>query len=210
MKLMDLLQWRYATKKYNGKKIPAEQLDYILEAARWAPSSSGMQPYKIIAVGNQEMKEKMKSFGYDQQQYVDASHILVFASWDQYTAERIGQVFDRTVAERQLEPGAMNDYRDMLMGLYGPLGQEWQAHHAAKQAYIAFGFAILAAAEQGIDATPMEGFLPPQMDHLLGLEHTGWKSTLVLALGYRDQENDWLLKMKKVRTPVEEFVTKID
>ncbi len=193
-----------------GKKIPAEQLDYILEAARWAPSSSGIQPYKIIAVGNQEMKEKMKTFGYDQQQYIDASHVLIFVSWDHYTAERIGKVFDRTVAERQLEPGAMNDYKDMLMGLYGPLGKEWQANHAAKQAYISFGFAILAAAEQGIDATPMEGFLPPQMDQLLGLENTGWKSTLVLTLGYRDQENDWLAKMKKVRTPLEEFVTKID
>lgn len=210
MKLMELLEWRYATKKYNGKKIPAEKLDYILEAARLAPSSSGIQPYKIFAVGNQEMKEKMKTFGYDQQQYIDASHILIFASWDHYTPERIGKVFDRTVAERGLQPGAMNDYRDMLMGMYGPLGQDWQANHAAKQAYISFGFAIIAAAEQGIDATPMEGFIPAQMDELLGLEGSGWKSTLVLTLGYRDTDNDWLVNLKKVRTPLEEFVVKIE
>ena len=117
---------------------------------------------------------------------------------------------DRTVAERGLPTGAMDDYKKMLWDLYEPLGKEWHAIHAAKQAYISFSMAIVAAAEQQVDATPMEGFIPEELDKILGLNELGLKSAVILPLGYRDEDNDWLVKMKKVRKPKEDFVTEIN
>jgi nitroreductase / dihydropteridine reductase len=209
MSLLEDLKWRYATKKMNGKVVPQDKLNYILEAARLAPSSSGLQPYKIFVVSNQELKEKIRPVAWNQSQIVDASHLLIFAAWDAYSLERIGAVFNRTMDERGLPHSTMDEYKKTIWSLYEPLGTEWHAQHTAKQSYISFAMAIAAAAEQKIDATPIEGFLPPEVDKLLGLEKLGLKSTLILALGYRETENDWLVNMKKVRTPEAEFITEI-
>jgi len=209
MALIDALKWRYATKKMNGQAVPQEKVDYILEAAKLAPSSSGLQPYKIFVITNQELKEKLRAVSFDQSQVTDASHVLVWAAWDGYSLEKISAVFDKTIAERGIPANAMDEYKQRLWGMYEPLGQEWHANHAAKQAYISFGIAIAAAAEQQVDATPMEGFIPSEVDKLLGLNELGLKSVLVLPLGYRDDANDWLVNLKKVRTAQEEFITVI-
>ncbi|MHC0448443.1 nitroreductase family protein [Flavobacterium sp. 3-218] len=209
MALIDALKWRYATKKMNGQAVPQEKVDYILEAAKLAPSSSGLQPYKVFVITNKELKEKLRAVSFDQSQVTDASHVLVWAAWDGYSLEKISAVFDRTIAERGIPVDAMDEYKQRLWGMYEPLGQEWHANHAAKQAYISFGVAIAAAAEQQVDATPMEGFIPAEVDKLLGLEELGLKSVLVLPLGYRDDSGDWLVNLKKVRTPHDEFITEI-
>ncbi|WP_166922025.1 NAD(P)H-dependent oxidoreductase [Flavobacterium poyangense] len=209
MDLIKALEWRYATKKMNGQVVPQEKIDYILEAAKLAPSSSGIQPYQIFVITNKEVKEKLRAVAFDQSQITDASHVLVFAAWDGYSLEKISAVFDRTLAERGLPADTMDDYKNTLWGMYEPLGQEWHANHAARQAYISFGIAIAAAAEQKVDATPMEGFLPAEVDKLLGLNELGLKSAIILTLGYRDEANDWLVNMKKVRTPQNEFITEI-
>ena len=209
MNLIDILNWRYATKKMNGNKVPQEKLDYILEAARLAPSSSGLQPYKIFVITNPDLLEKIKTIGWNQSQITDCSHLLVFAAWDGYSLERITAVFDKTLAERGLPANTMDDYKKTLWGLYEPLSTESHANHAAHQAYISMGIAMVAAAEQKVDATPMEGFIPAELDKLLGLQEQGLKSVLLLPLGYRDEANDWLVNMKKVRTPKETFITEI-
>ncbi|KAF2326446.1 nitroreductase family protein [Flavobacterium ginsenosidimutans] len=209
MALIDALKWRYATKKMNGQAVPQEKVDYILEAAKLAPSSSGLQPYKIFVITNKELKDKIRTVSFDQSQVTDASHVLVWAAWDGYSLEKISAVFDRTIAERGIPANAMDEYKQRLWGMYEPLGQEWHANHAAKQAYISFGVAIAAAAEQQVDATPMEGFIPAEVDKLLGLSELGLKSVLVLPIGYRDDANDWLVNLKKVRTPQDEFITEI-
>lgn len=209
MELLEALEWRYATKKMNGNVVPQEKVDYIIEAARLAPSSSGLQPYEIFVISDKALLEKIQTIAWNQSQITDASHLLVFAAWDGYSLEKIEKVFARTVAERGLPADKMDDYKKMLWGKYEPLGQAWHATHAAKQAYIAFGLAIAAAAEQKVDTTPMEGFVPEELDKLLGLEALGLKSVVILPLGYRDEANDWLLNLKKVRTPKEAFVTEI-
>ncbi|SFZ89952.1 Nitroreductase [Flaviramulus basaltis] len=209
MSLIEDLNWRYATKKMNGNIVPQEKLEYILEAARLAPSSSGLQPYQIFVISNKDLQEKIKPIAFDQSQIIDASHIMIFAAWDGYTLEKIEKVFNKTMEERGLPNDTMDAYKNQLWSMYEPLGQEWQANHAAKQTYISLGMAMAAAAEQKVDATPMEGFIPPQLDQLLGLDKLGLKSSLILALGYREEANDWLVKMKKVRTPKEEFITEI-
>ncbi|MDT0690313.1 NAD(P)H-dependent oxidoreductase [Salegentibacter sp. F188] len=209
MSLLEDLHWRYATKKMNGKKVPQDKLDYILEAARMAPSSSGLQPYKIIVISDKALLEKIKGIAWNQSQITDCSHLLVFAAWNGYNDERVSKVFNYTMDERKLPHNTMDNYKNNILSLYEPLGQEWQAHHSAKQSYISFGLAIAAAAEQKVDATPIEGFIPEKLDELLKLTGSGYKSTLLLPLGYREDENDWLVSMKKVRTPKEDFITEM-
>jgi nitroreductase / dihydropteridine reductase len=209
MALLDDLKWRYATKKMNGQTVPKEKLNYILEAARLAPSAFGLQPYQVFVITGKDLLDQIRIFSNNQSQLTDCSHLLVFAAWDSYSYERIGDVFLRAVKERGLADNAMEAYQKGLWNLFEPLGRKWQSEHSAKQAYIALGLAVAAAAEQKVDASPMEGFDKTKMDEGLRLEKSGLKSVVMLALGYRHEEQDWSLKLKKVRTPKEEFITEL-
>ncbi|WON93118.1 MULTISPECIES: NAD(P)H-dependent oxidoreductase [Sphingobacterium] len=210
MALLDTLEWRYATKKYDPtKKVAQEDLDKILEAARMAPSSSGLQQFRVIVITNQELKEKIVPVAWGQQIVADSSHLLVFAGWDSYTDERIDSTFDKMNALRGLPLDTTDEYKNRLKAQLSSLSVEQQAAHAAKQAYIAFGLAIAQAAELGVDATPMEGFSNAELDELLGLDKLGLKSAVMLPLGYRMEEQDWLLKLKKFRLPKEEFLIEL-
>ncbi len=210
MSLIENLNWRYATKKMNGEQVSQEKVNYILEAARLAPTSSGLQPYKIIEISNAELKEKIQPIAFNQSQIVDSSHLLIFAAYDQYTKDRVDEVFTQQEVERGLPTGYADDYKNQLFGMLSTREQQQQFEHAARQAYIGFGLAIAAAAEQKVDATPMEGFNNQQLDELLGLEAYGLKSVTILALGYRDTENDWLVNMKKVRKDKKDFVINLN
>jgi nitroreductase/dihydropteridine reductase len=210
MTLLDSLKWRYATKKMNGQKVPQEKLDYILEAARYAPSSSGLQPYKIFVISDKKKLEQIREIAFNQSQITDCSHLFVWAAWDSYSADRVGEVLLRTSRERGLPDKSAEDYKNSLLSIYEPLGKEWQADRCARQAYISFGMAIAAAAEQKVDATPMEGFDNAKLDEFLGLNALGLKSVVILPIGYRDEANDWLVNLKKWRTPKEEFVMFLD
>ena len=209
MALLDDLKWRYATKKMNGQTVPEDKVNYVLEAARLSPSAFGLQPYQVFVITDKTLLAQIKIFSNNQSQVTDCSHLLVFAAWDGYSYERMGDVFLRTAKERGLADNAMEAYQKGLWNLYEPLGRKWQSEHAAKQAYIALGLAVAAAAEQKVDASPMEGVDKTKMDETLGLEKMGLKSVVMLALGYRDEATDWLMKLKKVRTPKEEFIIEL-
>ncbi|MFZ4861451.1 nitroreductase family protein [Sphingobacterium sp. Mn56C] len=206
MSLLQDLSWRYATKKMTGEKVAQEKVDYIIEAARLAPTSSGLQPFKVIQVTDPELKAKIQPIAYNQSQIVDASHLLIFAAYDSYTKERVDQIFAQQENERGLPAGASDDYKNMLWSGLAQQSAEQHFAHAARQAYIGFGLAIAAAAEQRVDATPMEGFVNDQLDALLGLEKHGLRSVTILAIGHRDETNDWLLNLKKVRVKTEDFL----
>lgn len=209
MELLNKLKWRYAAKAMNGNKVPQEKIDKIVEAARLAPTSSGLQPFEIFVVSNQEIKEKLKEAASNQPQVADASHVLVFAAWDTYTADRINYMFDLTNEVRGGTNEGWENYRQFLLNTYVNKSAEENFVHTAKQAYIAFGAAIIAAAFEGVDATPMEGFNPEKVDEILGLQEKGLKSVVILPIGYRDSEKDWLANLEKVRKPIEKFVTEI-
>lgn len=207
MTLLDNLKWRYATKKYNPtKKVAQEDVDKIIEAARMAPTSSGMQQFRVIVITNQELKEKIVSVAMDQQIVADCSHLLVFAAWDKYSNERIDEIFNYTTNERGLPSGQFKDYTDRLKKNYLNQSEKENFAHTARQAYIGLGMALAQAAELKIDSTPMEGFTNEALDELLNLKSIGLKSVLLMPLGYRDEANDWLVNMKKVRNPKEKFV----
>ncbi|MFV0592907.1 MAG: NAD(P)H-dependent oxidoreductase [Draconibacterium sp.] len=205
--LLENLKWRYATKKYDpSKKVTQEDLDRIVEAARLAPTSSGLQQFRVIVVSNQELKDKMVPIAWGQQIVAECSHILVFAAWDRYTEERIDQIYDYTTDQRGLPRGRFNSYTTKLKELYLPQSAEENFIHTARQAYIGFSLAMTQAAELKIDSTPMEGFSSDELDELLGLKEKGLKSVTMLPIGYRATEGDWLEGMKKVRNPKDEFV----
>ncbi|MGO1244670.1 MAG: NAD(P)H-dependent oxidoreductase [Sphingobacterium sp.] len=210
MSLLQDLNWRYATKKMNGESVPQEKVDYILEAARLAPTSSGLQPFKVIEITSPELKAKIQPIAFGQSQIVDASHLLVFAAYDEYTKERVDSVFIQQELERALPKGFADDYKNNLFSSFQQKTKDEHFEHSARQAYIGFGLSIAAAAEQKVDATPMEGFNNAQLDELLGLPAQGLKSVTILALGYRDTENDWLVSMKKVRIAKQDFVIQLN
>ena len=211
MELLKNLHWRYATKRYNPEvKVSNEKVMKIIEAARMAPTSSGLQPFEMILVQNQEIKEKMQPIAMNQAQIKECSHVLVFAVWDNYTEERIDSVFANMEAIRALEKGVMDEYKQGLKDHFASLSLERQIQHAARQAYIALGMALVAAAELKVDTTPMEGFKNDELDILLGLDKRGLKSVVILAIGERDHENDWLAPQKKVRFELTAMVTVIE
>ncbi|MBA6315660.1 NAD(P)H-dependent oxidoreductase [Cellulophaga baltica] len=210
MELLDKLKWRYAAKAMNGMKVPQEKLDRIIEAARLAPTSSGLQPFEIYVIKNQEVKEKIRPVAWNQSVITDCSDLLVFAAWDTYTAERINYMFDLTNKIRGFENEGWENYRQMLLSSYPQKDAEENFNHAAKQAYIAFSQAITAAAFEGVDATPIEGFDPAAVDEILGLREKGLRSAVLLPIGYRDESNDWLVNLVKVRKSTEDLVTVIE
>ena len=208
--LQQKLEWRYATKKMNpAKAVPQEKVDRILEAVRLAPSSSGLQPYEVIVVTSAAVREQIKPIAWGQAQITEGSHLLVFAAWDNYTADRINQMFDFTNAKRGGSTEAGDAYRKNLLASYTVRDPQVNFEHAARQAYIGLGVALVAAAFEEVDSTPMEGFDPKALDTILNLSARGLRSVAIMPLGYREADKDWLVNLPKVRRPSAEFVSEV-
>lgn len=208
--LIEKLNWRYATKKMDpSKPVTEDKVDRILEAARLAPTSSGLQPFEIIVVTNPDVRAKIQEIAWNQAQITDGSHLLVFAAWDNYTAERINGMFDLVNEERGIKNEGWENYRQMLLNMYPPRDAQVNFEHAARQAYIGFGMALAQAAFEGVDSTPMEGFDPDKLDEILGLREKGLRSVTILPLGYRKEDGDWLVNLKKVRRPNDQFISSV-
>ena len=211
MSLVDKLQWRYATKKMDSSKVvPEAKLENILDAIRLSASSSGLQPYEILVVTNKAIREKIRAAAHDQSQIIDCSYLLVFAAWDNYTAQRINDAFDMTEEMRNFKSEAGTAYRQNLLKNYTARDAEVNFNHAAKQAYIALGTALIAAAYEEVDCTPMEGFDPAAVDEILNLKAKGLRSVALLPIGYRKADEDWLVNLKKVRRPKDQLISKIE
>lgn len=210
MTLLNHLKWRYATKKYDpSRKVSQEDLEKIVEAIRLTPTSSGLQQFRLLVITNQELKDQIVPIAFGQQIVAECSHLLVFAAWDRYTEERIVGMYDYITTEREQPADRYRAYTERLITKYLPQTAQENFEHTARQAYIGLGLAMAQAAELKIDSTPMEGFDNAKLDELLDLSSEGLKSVLMLPIGYRDEEGDWLLSQKKVRKPKEEFVKEI-
>ena len=205
MELLKSLEWRYATKKMNGEKIPQDKLERILEATRLAPSSYGLTPYNVIVVEDQKLKEELQGACYGQTQLVDSSAVLVFATWDEVTEHSVGNYINEIAKQREIPVESLNGLQDMMNGSLTNMTHEQKISWAQRQAYIGLGFALTAAAVEEVDSTPMEGFVAESVDTVLGLQELGLKSVVVIPLGYRDTENDSLSTLKKVRWDNDKF-----
>ena len=210
MSIIPALQWRYATKKMNGEKVSQDKVNNILEAARLAPTSIGLQPFEMIVITNQALKEKLKAVAFNQSQLTDCSHLIVFAAWSSYDINRINYYFDYYESERDLPKGFSDNYKNNVIKQLTSMTLDQQFEHASRQVYIALGMALTEAGALEVDSIPMEGFLNHEVDKLLNLEEKGLKSVVILPIGYRDAENDWQAELKKVRRISNEIITCID
>ena len=207
MSLIENLKWRHAVKAYDStRKVDEQNINEIIEAARLAPTSSGLQPFKLIVVRDQSIKEKLAEGALNPECMRDCSHVLIFAAWDQYTEQRIDTVYNFTTDQRELPRGRFDSYTNKLKQIYLNQTQEINFAHTARQTYIALGLALAQAAELRVDSTPAEGFSNEVVDQVLDLQKHGLKSVSLMYIGYADTKNDWIASMKKVRIPKEDFV----
>lgn len=203
------LEWRYACKKMNGTPVPEEKVNAILRATQLAPTSMGLQPFTVLVITDHELRKKIQPIAYNQAQVVDGSHLLVFCAWSNITPAQIEEYISLIASTRNLPVDGLADFKKILLDMATNKTPEQNYEWAARQAYIAFGTAIAAAAIEKVDTTPMEGFNPTALDELLKLPQQGLRSVLLLPLGYRDDANDWLAKMAKVRRPDEKLFVRL-
>tara|TARA_Y100000815_G_scaffold275693_1_gene316162 strand:+ start:1808 stop:2431 length:624 start_codon:yes stop_codon:yes gene_type:complete len=205
MDLIEDLKWRYAVKKYSDKTVDQAKIDRILEATNLSASSAGMQPYRLFLVQDQEMKNKLGEGSFNGQ-IAEAPYLLVFAAYTSMGQQFVDNYIAHVAAEREIPVSALADFKASLEGYILNRSDSENFSWATKQAYIALGTALIAAAEQRVDATPMEGFDSEKFDELLGLRKKGLKSVVILSFGYR-HESDAFAGLKKVRAHQEEMVT---
>ena len=200
--------WRYATKKFDAtKKITTEDLNTLKEAIRLSSSSYGLQPYKVIIVENPELRAKIQPSAWGQSQIVEASHLIIFANETNVNDTTIDSYLKNISETRNTPIEALTGYGDFMKSKISTLPEDVKNIWTAKQTYLALGNLLNAAAELKIDATPMEGFVPAEVNEILGLEKLGLNATLIATLGYRHDE-DATQQKKKVRKSNEElFIT---
>jgi len=205
MSIINSLSWRYAVKRMNGNKVSQDKLDTLLDAITLSASGFGLQPYQILMVDDAELKAKIQPIAYGQPQIVESSHLLIFAAWNEVTEAQIDAYMDLIAETRGMSLSDLGDFKGAIAGSMKYKSKEQQAQWADRQVYLAMGTALAAAGELQIDTTPMEGFIPAKLDELLGLEAKGLHSVLILAIGERDEATDYMVNVKKVRTPKSEL-----
>ncbi len=204
MSLIEDLNWRYATKNMNGETVSEEKLDAILAATNLAATSWGLQPFTVLVVSNEEIKVKLQAAAYGQTQVGSSSSVLVFAVPLEITTADIEKFINLIATTRSIPVESLDEYKKIILGSVGPLPAEQQQIWSAKQAYIALGTALAAAAEQKVDACPMEGFDAAQFDKILGLTEKGLKSVVIMPVGFRAAD-DATAQYIKVRKPESEL-----
>ncbi|HUH52324.1 MAG TPA: nitroreductase family protein [Flavobacterium sp.] len=209
MKLIDDLKWRYATKKFSDKRVSPKDLDKIIEAINLSASSIGIQPYRLFIIDKPSLKKELAEGSFNSQ-IAESSHLLVFAAFDSITQQTIDNYIQRIAEERKESVEQLADFKNTISSYLLAQTDNDNFIWSAKQAYIGLGTGLIVAANLKIDTTPMEGFDANKFDELLKLKDQGLKSVVLLALGYRDEENDWNSKLKKVRLPKQEFATMIN
>ncbi|MBP1223789.1 NAD(P)H-dependent oxidoreductase [Flavobacterium sp. 1355] len=206
--LLENLNWRYATKKFDAtKKISEADLNTLKEAVRLAASSYGLQPYKVVIVENPELREQLKAAAYGQTQITDASQLFIFANDLNAGPESVAAYIKNISETRGVPTEALGGFADMMNGVISNLSQDAKNIWTAKQTYIALGTLLAAAAELKIDATPMEGFNAAAFNEILGFDKLGLNAAVIATVGYRHDEDD-AQHYKKVRKSHEElFIT---
>jgi len=198
--LLEALQWRYATKVFDAtKKIPDDIWQTLKQALVLTPSSYGLQPYKFLVIDSPAKRAELLPHSWGQKQVVDASHFVVFTAQTTLTEAHVDKLINHTSQTRHIPATALDSYRGMMVGdlVNGPRGKiahEW----ATRQTYIALGNLMTCAAVLGVDACPMEGFVPAEYDRVLSLKGSGYASVVCCALGYRSA-NDKYAALAKVR-----------
>lgn len=191
MALIDNLNWRYATKKFDStKKVSQEDIEKLMEATRLSASSYGFQPYKILNIEDKALREKLQPASWGQSQIIDASHMFVFCHYKDLTDDMIDEYMALKSKIQNIPLENLKGYGDFVKGKTAEMDATFINWWNARQAYIAVGTLLAACAELQIDSCPMEGFAPEEYDKILGLSEKGLQAVTVVTIGYRSAEDE--------------------
>ena len=208
-KVLEQLQWRYATKKFDTeRKLAADQISTLKSAFDLTATSFGLQPLKLVIVADDKLKASLIQHSYNQQMVGDCSHLLVFCIEPGVDENYIRDHFNLIEEVRKTSRDILNPYQDYLIQHFKDKPSDEVDDWMTKQAYLAMGNLLTVCAMEEIDACPMEGFDPKQYDQLLGLKEKGLRSVLVMPVGYRDQD-DFFSQLRKVRRGVDQVVIEV-
>lgn len=206
---IEKLQWRYATKQFDStKELSEEKLRILKESFNLTATSYGLQPLKMLVISNPETKEKLVPLTMQQSQVKDASHVLVLCTETEMNSNFIAKHFDRVEETRKTPKEILEPFEDYLKISFSEKNPKDIEQWMAKQAYLAMGNLLTVCAMEDIDACPIEGFEPEKYDALLELEKMGLRSVLVLAVGYRAND-DFFSKLAKVRRGVDQVIIEL-
>ena len=209
MDIINSLEWRYATKKFDSsKKLTEAQINTLKRAFTLTATSFGLQPLKMLVISNKELQEEIVPLAFGQRQVADASHLLVICIEDNTTTADINNYFNRVIETRGTDEEIISNFRQQLIDMFNKKSIDEKQLSSKHQAYITLGNLMTVCAVEKIDACPMEGFLPNKVDDLLNLSEKNLKSVLLLPVGFR-AENDFMSSQKKVRKPLEELILEI-
>jgi len=209
MDILSKLNTRYATKVFDStKKVSEADMEKLLEAIRLSASSYGLQPYKVLVVEDPKIRAELRKVAWDQPQITDASALIVFAVNNETNEKSVDDFISLIAQTRNLSKESLEGYNNMMTGSLQNLNKEQVETWVSKQAYIALGFGLVSAAVLGIDTCPMEGFSPDDFDRILNLNKLGLKSKVIMAVGYRSEEDKYQ-HLAKVRQKKEDFFVTI-
>jgi nitroreductase len=208
--IIEQLKWRYATKKFdNTKTLSEEKLTILKESFNLTATSYGLQPLKMVVIGNSELKEKLVPITMKQEQVRNASHVLVLCTETEMNSDYIKEYFNNVEETRKTSRDVLSSFESFLIDEFSEKSKTNVETWMAKQAYLALGNLLTVCALEDIDSCPIEGFEPEKYDELLGLTEMGLKSVLVLAIGYR-AEDDFFSGLEKVRRGVDEVIIEMN
>lgn len=207
MNIIEQLKWRYATKDFDKtKKLTVNQLHTLLESVNLSASSYGMQPFEVMVIENQELKDRLRTVSGDQSQVSDASQLILFAARNNLSPLHVEEYIQRIMSIRNVSYDSLSDYRNRIVKSISSKSQETLYQWASRQIYIALGFLLVTAAVEEIDACPIEGFEKEMYDEILGLKEKGLSSVVMVAVGYRSADDKYQFK-PKVRKSIKELIT---
>ncbi|WP_233897362.1 NAD(P)H-dependent oxidoreductase [Tenacibaculum piscium] len=206
MNTIENLKWRYAVKKFDENKSLSEtQITTLKEAFNLTATSYGLQPVKMVVIQNKEIQQQLVAHSWNQQQILQASHVLVLCIPKEYSLTDIDAYFSYVKKVRNTPDAILSPFKKILRETIGTKTQEELRNWNKNQAYIALGNLMTVAANQQIDSCPMEGFIPEKYDEVLGLDKHNLTSVLVLPVGFR-AEDDYMKDLKKVRKNIEDII----
>ncbi len=206
--IIERLKWRYAVQKFKTDKLPQEKVEKLLNAALLTPSSFGLQPWRFVVVENTEVRQELLKYSWNQQQVVDASHLLVLCRQADVSETDVDRYINSIAFRRNVTIDSLEGFRLSMHKFIARLNDVQKEHWLTKQVYIALGVLLTACALEHIDACPIEGFVSGEFDKILGLEEKGLRSLVLVPIGYRD-DNDKLAKLEKVRFDLHEMVIRV-
>ena len=208
--IIEKLKWRYATKKFDAsKRLSQSKLNVLTESFNLTATSYGLQPLKMLVIGNTALKEQLVPITMKQQQVKNASHVLVLCTETEMNSDYIKQYFNLVAETRNTSRDVLSSFEGFLIDEFSEKSKMSVETWMAKQAYLALGNLLTVCALEDIDSCPIEGFEPKKYDELLGLKEKGLQSIVVLAVGYR-AEDDFFSGLEKVRRGVDEVVIQMN